>query len=108
MIETFFVFGLTGGLIIGTAASLYLLLSGRVMGASGVLGAVVDGSAGSGLMEKLMFLIGLVMTPWLFALVFDLAPETHASSNVVVIIVAVLLVGLGTCLANGCTSGHGV
>ena len=108
MIETSFVFGLTGGLIIGTAASLYLLLSGRVMGASGILGTVVDGSAGAGLMEKLMFLIGLVATPWLVTLAFDLAPETHASSNVVVIIVAGLLVGLGTRLANGCTSGHGV
>ena len=108
MIETSFIFGLTGGLIIGTAASLYLLLSGRIMGASGILGAVVDGSAGSGLMEKLMFLIGLVVTPWLVTFAFDLAPETHASSNVVVIIAAGLLVGLGTRLANGCTSGQGV
>ena len=70
MIETSFIFGLTGGLIIGTAALLYLLLSGRVMGASGILGTVVDGSAGTGLMEKLMFLIGLVVTPWLVTLVF--------------------------------------
>ena len=57
MIEPSYVLGLIGGLMIGTAAALYLLANGRIMGASGILGSVVDGSAGAGMGEKLLFLL---------------------------------------------------
>lgn len=108
MILSSYVFGLIGGLMIGTAAALYLLANGRIMGASGILGSVVDGSAGAGRSEKLLFLLGLVLVPWGAARIFGLAPETYASGNVIVLVTAGLLVGVGTRLANGCTSGHGV
>ena len=103
-----YVLGLIGGLMIGTAAALYLLANGRIMGASGILGSVVDGSAGAGRGEKLLFLLGLVLIPLGAARVFGLSPDTHASGNVIVLVAAGLLVGVGTRLANGCTSGHGV
>ena len=105
--EQDWVMGLIGGLLIGCAASLYLLLNGRIMGASGILGGLVDGSAGSQKIERIAFVAGLVLVPTIFATLFFEA-ETNLTSNLAVIIVAGLLVGAGTRLANGCTSGHGV
>lgn len=100
-------YGLTGGLIIGTAAALYLLVNGRIMGASGIVGGLVDGSGRDSAGERLSFLAALIAVPALIALATG-APQTHLSGNVAVIVTAGLLVGIGTRLANGCTSGHGV
>ncbi|MEL7114361.1 MAG: YeeE/YedE family protein [Pseudomonadota bacterium] len=100
--------GLAGGLMIGGAAALYLLGNGRIMGASGILGGLVDGSArGEARRERLAFLVGLLTVPALLALISGGA-ETHLSTNVVLVVAAGLAVGVGTRLANGCTSGHGV
>ncbi len=107
MIETAWIWGLIGGLMIGTAAAMFLLLNGRIMGASGILGGLVDGSGRSTGVERVAFIIGLVLVPALLAALMGGA-ETNITSNPVVIIAAGLLVGVGTRLANGCTSGHGV
>lgn len=98
--------GLLGGGLIGLAAALYLLLNGRIMGASGIVGGLVDGSGGFK-SERLAFLAGLVAVPGVLVLLTGGA-ETHLTGNWGVVILAGLLVGLGTRLANGCTSGHGV
>jgi uncharacterized membrane protein YedE/YeeE len=103
-----YIYGLLGGLLIGSAGAIYLLVNGQIMGASGIIGGVVDGtSTGQGRTERLAFLVGLIGVPALAALIFG-APDTHLSSNIVVVVAAGLLVGIGTRLANGCTSGHGV
>lgn len=104
---TDWIWGLAGGLIIGCAAALYLLVNGRIMGASGILGALVDGTGRTSAAERLSFLAGLVAVPVLAAPAVGHA-ETHLTTNAVVLIVSGLLVGVGTRLANGCTSGHGV
>ncbi len=101
------IFGALGGLMIGTAAALFLLVNGRVMGASGILGGLLDGSGRTNRAERLAFLAGLVIIPALLALGMGGA-QTHATTNITVLISAGLLVGIGTRLANGCTSGHGV
>ncbi len=102
------VWGLAGGLMIGSAAAIFLLLNGRIMGASGLLGGVVDGSTkGAARKEGLLFMAGLIGAPLLVHLLRG-APPTHLTSNVTVLILAGLCVGFGTRLANGCTSGHGV
>lgn len=100
--------GLTGGVMIGLAAALYLLANGRVMGASGIVGGLVDGSArGEAARERGAFLLGLVVVPAL--IVLGRGGDTiHASGPLGLFAVAGLMVGLGTRLANGCTSGHGV
>lgn len=108
MIEQSYIFGLAGGLIIGLAAALYLLGNGRVMGASGIIGGLVDGSGANEWRDRLLFIAGLIAAPWLAILALGLSPSTNITSNPVVIVAAGLLVGLGTRLANGCTSGHGV
>lgn len=102
------IWGLVGGLMIGSAAAALLLLNGRIMGASGLLGGIVDGSTTSrARTESLMFLGGLIGVPLVWHLMRG-APPTHLTTNVIVLIAAGLCVGFGTRLANGCTSGHGV
>jgi uncharacterized membrane protein YedE/YeeE len=98
---------LIGGLMIGAAGALFLLGNGRIMGASGIVGGLVDGSARGNALERLMFLAGMIGAPVLYGL-FKTLPSTNASSNLVLIVVAGLLVGVGTRLGSGCTSGHGV
>lgn len=106
--EMDWIWGLAGGLMIGSAAALYLLVNGRIMGASGILGGLVDGSGRATWSERASFLAGLVIVPMIaWQVVFPQA-QTHVSSNLVVVTAAGLLVGIGTRYANGCTSGHGV
>jgi hypothetical protein len=105
--ETDWIYGALGGLMIGLAGALYLLANGRIMGASGILGGLLDGSERANWAERGAFLAGLVLVPFLLA-PYARAGETHITSNVWAIVAAGLLVGLGTRIANGCTSGHGV
>lgn len=99
--------GLAGGLVIGLAGAVYLLINGRVMGASGILGGLVDRTGWATWRERVAFIAGLVLVPAGAAALMGGA-QTHVTDNLWVLIVAGLLVGLGTRLANGCTSGHGV
>ena len=105
--EQDWIWGLVGGLIIGSAAALFLLANGRVMGASGILGGLVDGSGRSTWKERAAFIAGIVLAPIPFVQLYS-EVDTHLTSNLAVVIAAGLLVGVGTRLANGCTSGHGV
>jgi len=99
--------GLIGGLMIGAAAALYLLVNGRIMGASGIVGGLADGSGRKTRSERICFLAGLAGFP--AAIVLLGAPlATHVGPNPLVLVAGGLLVGVGTRLANGCTSGHGV
>lgn len=101
------ILGLLGGAMIGLAAAAYLLINGRVMGASGIIGSLVDRSAKENATERAAFLVGLVLFPGAAALATGTA-DTHVSGNLVLVALAGLLVGVGTRIANGCTSGHGV
>ncbi|WP_135506048.1 YeeE/YedE family protein [Roseovarius aestuariivivens] len=107
MIPADWIFGLLGGLMIGAAAAMFLLVNGRIMGASGILGGVVDGSGRGNLDERFAFLAGLVGVPAVVALVWQ-APQTNLTTDPLLLVVAGLLVGLGTRMGSGCTSGHGV
>jgi len=92
--------------MIGGAAALYLLFNGRIMGASGIVGALVDGSGRDNRAERLVFLAGLIGAPALLSLL--IGGETRLTTHWLVILCAGVLVGIGTRLAYGCTSGHGV
>lgn len=97
---------LFGGLLIGVAASLFAVMNGRIAGISGLLGSLLQkNSEGRG--DKALFLLGLLLSPliwWLFAG----RPLAQFQTGPVALLVAGLLVGLGTRYAAGCTSGHGV
>ncbi|KAA8609243.1 hypothetical protein AL036_04095 [Salipiger aestuarii] len=101
------IWGLIGGGLIGTAGAMFLLVNGRIMGASGLIGGLVDGSAGNTKWERVAFLTGVVLMPILLRTLYP-SGDPHLSDNLIVLAAAGLLVGVGTRLANGCTSGHGV
>jgi uncharacterized membrane protein YedE/YeeE len=99
--------GLLGGALIGIAASLLLLLNGRIAGVSGILGGVFGTSSGAERFWRGAFVIGLICGAAIYSLAsggFDI--ELQASN--LTLIIAGLLVGFGTRLGSGCTSGHGV
>ena len=106
--QTDWIIGLTGGVVIGLAASFYLLTNGKVMGASGIIGGLGDKSGWSIARERIVFLAGLVFAPMVCIVILDIRAETKVTTNTIVLILAGLMVGIGTRLANGCTSGHGV
>jgi uncharacterized membrane protein YedE/YeeE len=101
------IWGLVGGGIIGLAGAVFLLVNGRIMGASGIIGGLVDGSGRSNWQERVAFLAGLILIPALLV-PFYTEVDTKLTSNLAIVAIAGLLVGVGTRIANGCTSGHGV
>ncbi len=101
------VYGVLGGLMIGSAAAVFLLFNGKIMGISGILGGLIDRSGLNTWGERVLFISGLVGAPALLSLFIKL-PETKVTDNIGLLIIAGLLVGFGTRLGSGCTSGHGV
>lgn len=97
---------LAGGALIGLAASLFILANGRIAGISGLLGSLIQGD-GEGRSEKALFLLGLVLAPVLWGL-FTVLPKVEVYAGWPALVIAGLLVGVGTRYAAGCTSGHGV
>jgi uncharacterized protein len=98
--------GLIGGALIGLAAAMLMLLSGRLAGVSGILGGALTSSADRA--WRLAFIAGLFVAAVVAPLFGAPSPAHLASSNLVVFAVAGLLVGFGSRMGNGCTSGHGV
>ena len=97
---------LAGGALIGLAAALLLLLNGRIAGISGVLGGLLKPASGD-IAWRAAFVLGLVAAPLADGLV-ALAPAPLIEASNLTLIVAGLLVGVGTRYGAGCTSGHGV
>jgi len=100
---------LTGGIILGVASAIFILINGRVLGISGILGGLMPPKVGD-TTWRIAFMLGLFAAPTVFhALVpaeYITAPRINATDMMVV--AAGLLVGIGTRYASGCTSGHGV
>lgn len=98
---------LLGGALIGLAASLLLVLNGRIAGISGIVGGLLQRCSAAEMRWRAAFVAGLVVAPAIFALLFAV-PEVHVEARWGVLGVAGLLVGYGARLGSGCTSGHGV
>ncbi|WP_109512732.1 YeeE/YedE family protein [Pseudomonas ovata] len=97
---------LFGGALIGLAVSVFVLANGRIAGISGLLAGVLQPGS-EGWSEKALFLLGLLVAPVLWG-VFTVLPVIEIDAQWPALIVAGLLVGVGTRYASGCTSGHGV
>jgi len=97
---------LAGGVLIGIATAMFVLLNGRIAGISGVLGGLLKPAEGD-VGWRLAFVLGLVGAPLVF-LLFDNAPSLQIDAGYVALVVAGLLVGVGTRYGSGCTSGHRV
>ena len=99
--------GLIGGMLIGLAAVLLLALNGRIAGISGIVGGALGGWGREALWRP-AFIAGLIAGPFLVGLATGAMPALEMQADGPVLIAAGLLVGLGTRLGSGCTSGHGV
>jgi uncharacterized membrane protein YedE/YeeE len=97
---------LIGGSVIGIAVSLLLLLNGKVLGVSGILGGLFNLPFSKNYW-RLFFVIGLLISPFIYK-VFCPIPSVEITSNNLMIVMGGLLVGFGSRLGSGCTSGHGV
>ncbi len=97
---------LAGGAVLGLSAALFVLLNGRIAGISGVLGGLLRPRAGD-LAWRIAFVGGLLVAPLVFGLFMEL-PTMQVAAEAPLLVVAGLLVGVGTRLGSGCTSGHGV
>lgn len=100
---------LLGGALIGLASGLYLLLNGRIAGISGILGGLLTSKGPtSGRVEKLAFISGMIIAPMILLALTQIDAQSIVSASWPVIIAAGLIVGFGTRLGSGCTSGHGI
>jgi len=97
---------LSGGILIGVAAALFVLLNGRIAGISGIVGGLLRPLRGD-IAWRVAFVAGLLLAPLAYGLVSPV-PEAVIHAGYPLLIVAGLLVGVGTRYGAGCTSGHGV
>ena len=96
----------TGGLIIGLAVAVFFLLNGRLVGISGIASNALTKKENK--FENLLFLLGLITAPFIYSLFSNGGINISISNSYVLLIVAGLLVGIGTRISGGCTSGHGI
>jgi len=97
---------LAGGLMLGLASALFILINGRILGISGIVGGLLRPRAGD-TSWRLSFVLGLFVAPLLYGVSTGL-PQARVEASWVTVILAGVLVGLGTRIGSGCTSGHGV
>jgi uncharacterized membrane protein YedE/YeeE len=96
-----------GGMMLGLAATLYVLLHGRILGISGIVSGLVHPKK-EDWSWRLAFIIGLITAPFLAALFFGILPVIEVDASWLTVIIAGLLVGFGVQYGSGCTSGHGI
>ena len=96
----------TGGLIIGLAVVIFFLLNGRLVGISGIASNAL--TLKDNKLDNILFLIGLIIGPIIYSFFLNQSVNITISNSYIVMIFAGLLVGIGTRISGGCTSGHGI
>lgn len=97
---------LAGGILIGLSAAVFILVNGRILGVSGIVGGLLHPQSGD-VGWRLWFILGVLAAPILWTVLMG-PPASNIDSGWATLIIAGLLVGLGTRFGSGCTSGHGV
>ena len=95
-----------GGMIIGLAVVIFFLLNGRLVGISGIAANALTEKDNK--FDNLLFLLGLILGPILYTLFTNQEINITISNSLILLIIAGLLVGIGTRISGGCTSGHGI
>jgi uncharacterized membrane protein YedE/YeeE len=100
---------LSGGMLLGLASAMFILLNGRILGISGIVGGLLPPRAGD-MAWRIAFLLGLATAPLVFVWLApaDRVQAPRIDAGFPLLVVAGLLVGFGTRYGSGCTSGHGV
>ena len=100
---------LSGGILICLAALILMAMNGRIMGISGILGGVVNSATSSQDRPwRLAFIIGTIIGPFIVMMITGTSLAIRPVAGGVLLMTAGLLVGLGTSIGSGCTSGHGI
>ena len=97
---------LTGGLLIGLSVAIFFILNGRMIGISGIASNLLVSK--NNRIDNFLFLIGLILGPLIYNLVSGKEINISISSSLILLIIGGSLVGFGTRLSSGCTSGHGI
>ena len=97
---------LTGGLLIGLSVALFFILNGRMIGISGIASNLLVSK--NNRIDNFLFLIGLILGPLIYNLVSGKEINISISNSLILLIIGGSLVGFGTRLSSGCTSGHGI
>ena len=97
---------LIGGIIIGLAVVIFFLFNGRLVGISGIAANALNQKERR--IDNILFLVGLIIGPILYSLISNKEINISISNSLPLLIVAGLLVGIGTRISGGCTSGHGI
>ena len=97
---------LTGGLLIGLSVALFFILKGRMIGISGIASNFLISKDNR--IENFLFLVGLILGPLIYNLISSKEINISISNSLFLLIIAGAMVGFGTRLSNGCTSGHGI
>jgi uncharacterized membrane protein YedE/YeeE len=95
-----------GGMIIGLAVVIFFLFNGRLVGISGIAANALTEKDNK--FDNLLFLLGLILGPFLYTLFTNQEINITISNSLILLIIAGLLVGIGTRISGGCTSGHGI
>lgn len=98
---------LIGGALIGLSASLLLILKGRIAGISGIVNGVLLPQTGD-LGWRILFIVGLALGGLIYQLAIGDVSHIQTSASTLTLVIAGLLIGVGSTLGSGCTSGHGV
>ena len=98
---------LLGGMILGSAAALYVFLHGRILGISGIVSGLIHPQQGDR-SWRIVLILGLLTAPLLAALFFGIRPIVQVDADWFAVVLAGLLVGFGSQYGSGCTSGHGI
>ena len=97
---------LTGGLLIGLSVALFFILNGRMIGISGIASNFLVSK--NNRIENFLFLVGLILGPLIYNLISGKEINISISSSLILLIIGGAMVGFGTRLSSGCTSGHGI
>tara|TARA_A100001388_G_C28600296_1_gene417795 strand:- start:181 stop:600 length:420 start_codon:yes stop_codon:yes gene_type:complete len=97
---------LIGGIIIGLSVVIFFLFNGRLVGISGIAANALNQKERR--IDNILFLVGLILGPILYSLISNKEINISISNSLPLLIVAGLLVGIGTRISGGCTSGHGI
>jgi len=97
---------LTGGLLIGLSVALFFILNGRMIGISRIASNFLVSKKNR--VENLLFLVGLILGPLIYNLISDQEINISISNSLILLVIGGFLVGFGTRISSGCTSGHGI
>lgn len=99
---------LAGGILLGISASILMYLNGRIAGISGIISGIFNNPSATEKMWRLAFIVGLIAGAFVYNHFFPISVQPREGVTTALLVVGGLLVGFGTALGSGCTSGHGI